>query len=249
MSKLKVNGNATFFHSRAEELRQLQKVLEKQFAGKNTVLAPLQEAAKLLDEQADGTKTMDVWGYSIKDLIIPVGYIHNIEPSGLQAKICLNCECECNVKDWDNDCDPFISYSFRLRVYGDNQGIKYSWGMHIDKDNKNSKDEWHPLYHLHCFESRLDSPTVLTDTVQHKGSMHMNVPRLVHYPLDIVLGIGFCLMNFYKKDVFKKLYANDFQFPRLYRKSYDRILKPYLESLAGKPGCVFDKKELCPQIV
>ena len=248
MSKTKVNKYSSFFHSRADELRQLQKVLETQFAGKYTVLTPLQEAAKLLDEQADGTKTMDVWGYSIKDLIIPIGNIHNIEPSGIQAKICINCECKCNVKDWGNNCDPFISYSFRLRVYGDTDGIKHSWGMHIDKDDKQSKDEWHPLYHLHCFESRLDSPTVLKDERQHKGSMYMNVPRLVHYPLDIVLGIGFCLMNFYKKEVFTKLYINDKQFPRLYKQSYDRILKPYLASLVGQPSCVFDKKDLCPQI-
>ena len=250
MGKPKVNKNATFFHERAEELRQLEKSLSSLYTSGEAYLEPLMVAAKQLDTDAEGTETLARWGYQIKNLILPVGDVHNVVPAGIQTKICVNCECEFNVSDWNNsNCDPFTKYSFRVRVFGEYQGIKHSWGIHLDKEERMGLDEWHPLYHLHCFESRVDAPTVLVDVNQKKGSLLLNVPRLMHYPLDIVLGIGFCLMNFNKKDVFNRLYTNDQQFPRLYRKSQDRILKPYLESLSGVSGSVYSRKALCPQIV
>ncbi len=250
MRKPKVNRNSKFFHDRADELRQLEKSLSSLYPAGEAYLEPLKAAAKQLDTEADGSATLNQWGYQIKNLLLPVGSVHNVYPAGIQVKICLNCECEFNVNDWDNtNCDPFNKCSFRIRVFGEYQGIMHSWGMHLDKEARTGLDEWHPLYHLHCFESRVDSPTVLIDAIQNKGTLLLNVPRLMHYPLDIVLGIGFCLMNFNKKDVFTRLYTNDQQFPRLYKKSQDRILKPYMDSLAGVSGSVFTRKALCPQAV
>lgn len=250
MGKLKINKNSKFFHDRADELRQLEKSLSSLYPVGVAYLEPLKIAAKQLDILADGNTTLNQWGYQINNLTLPVGNIHNVNPDGIQAKICVNCECEFNVDDWNKtDCDPFNKCSFRVRVFGEIKGIKHSWGMHLDKETKQDLDEWHPLYHLHCFESRVDAPTVLVDDEQKKGTLLLNVPRLMHYPLDIVLGVGFCLMNFNKKELFTKLYTNDQQFPRLYKKSQDRILKPYFDSLAGVPGCVYPKKALCPQIV
>lgn len=250
MSKPRVNKNSTFFHNRADELRQLEKGLSSLYPTGEAYLEPLNAAAKQLDAQADGNITLTQWGYQIKNLTLPIGDIRNIKPAGIQAKICVNCECEFNVNDWNNyNCDPFNKCSFRVSVFGEYNGIKHSWGIHIDKEARTDLDEWHPLYHLHCFEGREDSPTVLVDDEQKKGTFLLNVPRLLHYPLDIVLGIGFCLMNFNKKEMFTKLYTNDLHFPSLYKKSQDRILKPYLDSLAGVSGCVYSRKALCPQVV
>ena len=250
MSKPKVNKHSGFFHERAEELRLLEKSLSSIYPAGEAYLEPLKAAAKQLDTQANGSTTLNQWGYQIKNLTLPVGDVHNVNPVGIHAKICVNCECEFNVNDWNNyNCDPFNKCSFRIRVYGEYKSIIHSWGMHIDKETRTGLDEWHPLYHLHCFESRVDSPTVLVDDVKKKGTFLLNVPRLMHYPMDIVLGIGFCLMNFNKKEVFTKLYTNDQQFPRLYKKSHDRILKPYLDSLASVHSSVFSPKALCPQVV
>lgn len=250
MRKPKVNKNSSFFHERAEELRSLYNSLEAKFSGQYVDLTPLQKAAKKLDDQANGAETIETWGYNITNLVLPIGNIHNVEPSGIHAKVSISCSCLCNIKDWKNtNCDPFLSYSFKVRVFGDLDGVTYSWGMHIDKETNMELDEWHPTYHLHCFEGRSDAPTYLMDSIKKKGSLLLNVPRLTHYPLDIVLGVGFCLMNFHRKEAFLTFYHDDQQFPRLYKKSQERILKPYFESLAGIPGCVFNKKELCPQIV
>ena len=163
----------------------------------------------------------------------------------------MGCECRSKVADYNKTCDPFTVYSFHLYVYGEFQGMTYSWGMHLEKDTSNKPTEWHPQYHLHCFDGRNEMKHALKDTEQKRGMLYLNVPRLAHYPLDIVLGIGFCLMNFHTKDVFTKLYQQDREFPRLYQASQERILEPYFNAITSTSGAGTGwarKQELCPQI-
>lgn len=252
MGKQKCNRNASFYRERAEELRELRKALEAQFDGKAKNLSPLNIAIKELEAIATGEKDEYEWKCNIDNLIIPFGDVRNVEPVNLDAKISISCSFNTTIDAWNNiKCDPFNTYSFRLRVYGDCNDIEYSWGMYIDKaPAEDTTEEWHPLYHLHCFESRIEGATFLVDKEQHKGTIHLNVPRLVHYPLDIMLGIGFCFTNFYKKEMFKKFCGKSgSQFVRYYKNSQDRILKPFFESLADTRNCVFERKVLCPQIV
>lgn len=252
MGKKKCNRNASFYRERAEELRELQKALETQFNGKTMNLAPLQVAVKDLEKIADGDKDEDEWKCNITNLIIPFGDVRNVEPAEIDARISISCMFKTTIDAWNNaKCDPFNTYSFMLRVFGEYDGVEYSWGLYIDKSpTTGTVEEWHPLYHLHCFESRANGVTILIDNEKKKGTMHLNVPRLVHYPLDIMLGIGFCLTNFYKKEMFTKFCGKSgSQFVRYYKQSQERILKPFFESLANNRDSVYNVKDLCPQIV
>lgn len=246
------NKKASFFQDRADELNQLYQILFKCFKN-DAELGSLQKAAQKLEEQANGSETLEDWGYKIENLVLPVGDIRNVEPAGVPCRLKLECVCQSKVDDFNKGCDPFTNYSFRLEIYGEYEGMKYSWCMHIDKEAPNDSDEWHPLYHLHCFDGRGDMRHALKDEDKKRGMMYLNVPRFVHYPLDIVLAIGFCLMNFHKKEVFNKLYLHDVVFPRLYKRSRERILEPFFEAIVGnrggrKPGWL-ERKDLCPQIV
>jgi len=252
MSKPKVNRNRAFFEARANELDQLYQCLSNLFSTDYYELSSLKNAAKTLEEQARGEETLDEWGYKIEDLILPVGMIRNIEPSGIVMKVNMGCECKAKVADYKKTCDPFTVYSFHLHVFGDYQGMKYSWGMHLEKDTSMNSKEWHPQYHLHCFDGRNEMKHALSDSKQNRGMPYLNVPRLAHYPLDIFLGIGFCLMNFHTKDVFARLYYEDRVFPLLYNSSKQRILEPYYNAITSAAGAGTGwagKKELCPQIV
>lgn len=252
MGKGKSNRNASFYRDRANELRELQKALEAQFYGETKDLTPLLIAVKDLENIAASDKDENVWKCNIDNLIIPFGDVRNIEPEELEPKISISCTFVTTIDAWNNaKCDPFSTYSFRLRIFGDYDDIDYSWGMYIDKAPTSRKtEEWHPLYHLHCFESRIDGGSVLVDRKKFRGTMHLNVPRFVHYPLDIMLGIGFCFTNFYKKEMFTNFCGNSgSQFVRFYKKSQDRILKPFFESLANTQNSVYNIKDLCPQIV
>lgn len=251
MSKPKVNKNKAFFKARADELNKLYQCLSSLFSKDYCELSSLKNAAKTLEEQANGTMTLDEWGYKIENMILPVGDVRNTEPAGIVVRVNMGCECRSKVADYNKTCDPFTVYSFHLHVYGDYQGMTYSWGMHLEKDTSNKPTEWHPQYHLHCFDGRNEMKHALKDTDQKRGMLYLNVPRLAHYPLDIVLGIGFCLMNFHTKDVFTKLYQQDREFPRLYQASQERILEPYFNAITSTSGIGtgwVGKKELCPQI-
>ncbi len=237
---------------RANELDQLHQCLSILFSEEYCELSSLKNAAKALKDQANGNVTLDDWGYKIENLILPFGDVRNTEPSGIVARVCMGCECMAKVSDYEKTCDPFISYSFHLYVIGDYQGMTYSWGMHMEKDASNKSEEWHPLYHLHCFDGRTEMKHALADNEKKRGMLYLNVPRLAHYPLDIILGVGFCLMNFHTKDVFTKLYHQDRVFPRLYRSAQKRILEPYFNAITNTTGVStgwVGKKELCPQIV
>lgn len=252
MGKQKKNRNAAFFQARADELNQLCQCLENLFAGDYYDLSSLKNAAKVLETEAKGIETLDEWGYKIENLILPVGEIRNTEPSGIAVRICVGCECRAKVADFNKYSDPFMVNTFHLHVFGDYQGMKYSWGMHLEKDTSNESTEWHPLYHLHCFDGHAEMKHALKDTEQNRGMLYLNVPRLVHYPLDIILGISFFLMNFHKKDVFLNLFKNSLVFSRLYMGAQKRIIEPYFDAIANTRGAGTgwaDKKELCPQIV
>lgn len=246
-----MNRNKAFFEDRANELNQLYQCLSSLFSKDYCELSSLKNAAKTLEAQANGSATLDEWGYKIENLILPVGDVRNTEPAGIVVRLNMGCECRSKVADYNKTCDPFTVYSFHLHVYGDFQGMTYSWGMHMEKDTSNKPTEWHPQYHLHCFDGRNEMKHALKDTEQKRGMLYLNVPRLAHYPLDIVLGIGFCLMNFHTKDVFTKLYQQDREFPRLYQASQERILEPYFNAITSTSGVGtgwVGKKELCPQI-
>lgn len=251
MSKPKVNNKA-FFKARADELNQLYQILYKHFK-ENAELSSLMKASKELEMLANGNGTPECWGYKIENLVLPVGDVRNTKPSGVLWRMQIECSCQSIVENYNKRCDPFTSYSFRLQVYGDYEGMRYSWCMHIDRDSPDDSDEWHPLYHLHCFDGRGNMRDALRDEKKNRGMMYLNVPRLVHYPMDIVLAIGFCLMNFYKKEEFNKLYNQDMMFSRLYKKSRERILEPFFAAIVGNRGEKIqgwsERKELCPQIV
>lgn len=246
-----MNNNKAFFKARADELNKLYQCLSSLFSKDYFELSSLKNAAKTLEAQANGSATLDEWGYKIENMILPVGDVRNTEPAGIVVRVNMGCECRSKVADYNKTCDPFTVYSFHLHVYGDYQGMTYSWGMHLEKDTSNKPTEWHPQYHLHCFDGRNEMKHALKDTDQKRGMLYLNVPRLAHYPLDIVLGIGFCLMNFHTKDVFTKLYQQDREFSRLYQASQERILEPYFNAITSTSGIGtgwVGKKELCPQI-
>lgn len=252
MSKRKMNKHAAFFRERANELNQLYQCLESIFSRDYRELSSLKNAAKKLETEANGSVTLEDWGYKIENLILPVGNVRNTEPSGIVIRMCVGCECKAKVTDYNKGCDPFTNYTFHLHVFGDYNRMRYSWGMHMEKDFSKKATEWHPLYHLHCFDGRTEMKHALTDTHQNRGMLYLNVPRLTHYPMDIILGIGFCLMNFHTKDVFSNLYYQDCVFSRLYQSSQKWILEPYYNAITntrgGNTGWA-DKKELCPQLM
>lgn len=249
------NKKASFFKTRADELRHIKESLESQFTMPEADYSPLLIAAKELDRIADSPYTPTKWGYNIQNLILPMGSIRNLDPQGIKLKICINCVIEADIDKWDNKRgeDPFSYYSFHLSVFGEQNEIKYSRGFHIDRDVAEGSEECHPLYHMHFCDGVFDNGRSLKDDKQKRGSVSIRTPRFSHYPLDIVLGIGFYLLHFHKGDVFMNFYNKNEWFSRLYSDSQKRILEPYYLAISGSLESKLviwkDYRLLCPQIV
>ena len=99
----------------------------------------------------------------------------------------------------------------------------------------------HPLYHVHFLnESQVEGTDVLS----------MDVPRLMHHPVDVLLGILMVYAN-YNQTGYNKL-LQDGNFLGLCRDSAKHILTPYYLSLSKvlcSDGSVLDDdKALCPYL-
>ena len=82
-----MNNNKAFFKARADELNKLYQCLSSLFSKDYCELSSLKNAAKTLEAQANGSATLDEWGYKIENMILPVGDVRNTEPAGIVVRV------------------------------------------------------------------------------------------------------------------------------------------------------------------
>lgn len=240
MDKIKL-----FKDNKIKELDTLKQILESVFPGTDT--GPIDTAYKDMQKLEGNT-----CAYKIKGLIIGIGTLKHIKPIGMRTlKLRIDCDVEYNLDNIDNISDPFNNFSFCVTLFGDHNGQRYSIAWHLDRDAGLYSSEHHPLYHLHYSSGE----TYIGESNHNWGTaIYIDAPRLSHYPMDIFLGIGWCVTNFFSKPKFDTLKRN-IQFVRIYKSAQQSILRPYFHSLAN--NWEFDKRKikwdnsnvLCPQII
>lgn len=219
-----------FKRNRAAELARLYEILRDKFHFNSSDITPIKTASEqIMKAQDNGLAT---WGYSISNLIFPIATTRHIIPKGLIVRVKINCDLQGNILNWihNNDVYSYIC-RFSFTIYGDLNGEKYSICWHIDCDKDSKSDEYHPLYHLHYSDGTEHLGQKNID-FQWGNAIYLDCPRITHYPLDLILGIGFYYTNFQYKGLFDKLIADPL-FGKLYRQSQDAILKPYFYNLAA----------------
>lgn len=221
-----------FKRARAKELAQLYEILRQKFHFDSYGIMPIKKAAEQIS--ADQNNGLTTWGYSISDIILPIQTTKHIIPQGLIVRVKINCDLQGDISKWqDNDDISSYTCKFSFTIFGDLNGVKYSICWHIDCDKGNKSDEYHPLYlyHLHYSDGTEHLGQKNFD-FQWGNAIYLDCPRITHYPLDLILGIGFYCTNFQYKGLFDKLIADPL-FGKLYRQSQDAILKPYFYNLAA----------------
>lgn len=243
---------SNFKAQRAKELSQLHAFLQRKFRNATQPLEPLRLAANQLAKDASLKDGNPIWGYTISNLVLPLGVNRHIEPQGITTlRVRIDCSITCNIENWNQLEDPFISYNFAIIIYGEKDKVNYSICWHIDKDGGKQSNEYHPLYHLQ-----------FSDGSNHLGKnnsrfnwgqvVYLDSPRFVHYPMDIILGIGFYLTNFHPKGLFDD-FLNDPLFRQLYTQAKDQILKPYYFNLFShwddvSQSDLWNSHLLCPHL-
>lgn len=215
----------------------------KSTLGEVSWLHIISDAASSIRENCKG----DDWSISITDMEMPIENPKHLKPRALKGnlKLFVSISMEGSGKDWKENNDCIKSLGFKVEVLERNQNNhqkSFQTGFHIDKTDANDdSSEVHPLYHVHFLNDSLIDGT---------EALSLDVPRLMHHPVDVLLGVLLVYAN-YNKSGYDKM-KQDGNFMGLCRESAEHILKPYYESLSKVPwteGLVtaYDKS-LCPYL-
>lgn len=207
-------------------------------------LRNLSEAASDIRANCKG----DDWSVQIRDMEMPIENPKHLKPRIMEGnlKMFVSITMEGRGKEWKEGEDCIKSLYFKVEVLERNQGDPqryFQTGFHIDRmDDNDDPSEMHPLYHIHFLnDSQIGGTEVLS----------MDVPRLMHHPVDVLLGVLLVYAN-YNKSGYDKL-KSDGHFMALCRDSAKHILGPYYQSLSKVPwdaGFVTDyDKTLCPYLI
>lgn len=205
-------------------------------------LHDLSEAASSIRENCKG----DDWAINIVDMDMPIENPKHLKPRALEGKlkVFVSISMEGSGKDWKEGKDCIKSLRFKVEVLEKNQDEEqkyYQTGFHIDKlDEKDDSTEMHPLYHVHFLNDSMIAGIEV---------LGMDVPRLMHHPVDVILGVLLVYANYNKSGYVKML--KDGNFMGLCRTSAEHILKPYYQGLSnilsGGFVTAYDKS-LCPYL-
>ncbi len=214
-----------FRNERARELERMAKLLEKCIGNDVNTTSIYKAISDLKNENIipvlkDGSYDQNVWGYDIEDFEMTLESLKHVKPTSIKnGKVYLSIKMRANFNNWDDMNDVFI------------KGIAdkvYHFGFHIDRHCSTAvSTEPHPLYHLQYNINPTNSPTFETGSI-----MYLDTPRLTHFPLDFILGIGFLTSNFFPTAF--TLLAEENEYFKLNSEYQQRIWKPYFHTLANQ---------------
>lgn len=243
-----------FRESRASELDIAAKRLESIF-GSDINTTPIYNAIDSLKTKAptlkNGTTNANFWGYSIEDLRLPVDTTKHLKPKivdGKKVELILNMNLAADFSKWESQEDPLLELRFHVVVRGVSEKGEHFFCFHIDRHDPSIKtDEPHPIYHLQFFNNPHND-----SEFDYGSTFHLDTPRILHYPVDFILGIGFITSNFFPF-AFDSL-MDDGYFPSLYTKYQVSFLKPFFHSISrhwefDSTQSSFDRFKICPSFI
>lgn len=194
----------------------------------------------------------EFWGYTISDIKFKVeeSTLRHICPIGFtNVEVIIDLDVESKISEWDKLNDPFSSLNFRSLIRGTNSntGKVHYLGFHIDRHKGGKPNEIHPLYHLQYVQN---SRIKAKDEFDHGETMQLDVPRMMHLPMELILGVSTILSNF-SPSIYSKL-IQDRQFVNLCKDYQEKIWRPYFNSLENywiKNPIEWDPKLNCPYLV
>jgi len=214
-----------FRETRASELEITAKRLESVF-GNDINTTPIFNGIDQLRTSnptlKNGATHANYWGYSIEDLKLPVDTTKHLKPKTIdheKLELILNMNLVADFSKWGSLEDPLLDLWFHVVVRGVSEEGEHFLCFHIDRhDPAIETTEPHPTYHLQY----LSNPN--NDSGFNYGAtLDLDTPRIIHHPLDFILGVGFLTSNFFPF-AFDSM-IDDGYFSGLYSR-YQEIWKP-----------------------
>ena len=244
-----------FRNERARELERMAKLLERHIGTSVNTSGIYKAISELKNENyipvlKNGTRDVNIWGYDIEGFELSLETLKHVSPNEIKkGTVYLDVKLRAHIGNWEEMNDPFIELGFRVFIKGVGTRV-YHFGFHIDKHNATSPStEPHPIYHLQYDVNPTKSSTHDSGVV-----MYLDTPRLMHCPIDFILGVGFLTSNF--SPIAFELLSEDNEFRNLNAKYQEKIWKPYFHTMANHWKPFVEKNllwkdpvNLCPSII
>lgn len=224
--------NMAFRRRRANDLRVISQILDNSLGDCNT--SPLERVISQLNDNTiiptlkDDTRDQSIWGYDIKDFKMPLETLQHIKPKDInKGEITLNMKLRAKIDHWNTFQDPFEELNYNVLIKGIGEKT-YHFGLHIDKHVGDIiSNEPHPIYHIQYNVNPTESKE------PNLGDLfYIDTPRIMHKPIDFILGISFLTSNFYPT-AFEVL-KEERSFIKLHQDYQNAIWKPYFHTLANQ---------------
>lgn len=143
-------------------------------------------------------------------------------------KICMD------FKSFTDLQDPFSDFAFNIKIFGNEESdleTKLVYTLHFDKHDGSSSPMPHPSYHF-----QLGGRELKDNITDYGQALFLDSPRIMHHPMEFILGIDFVLSNFFPK-IWNDIKKSPDYFDTI-KKYQQYFMQPYYQSIANS----FDNK-------
>lgn len=212
-------------------------------------------------EMAVARKKIEVQDSKFVKTFVSGNTIRHLHPTNLEkASITINTRVIGDCKNWEKSLsrpetamqNPFIIANFSVTVSGILDKKLYQTGFHLDlcKIEELNSGEIHPSYHVQFSPSGKHGDDFNTGQV-----LTCDVPRLIHPPLDFILGFDYMISNF-MPSLHNQL-LEDGAYTNLLTKYQNIIWRPYFKqiyahwdkALVTDDGPLWKSDQILPHLV
>ena len=199
------------------------------------------------------------WGYTLSNLVFSLPKKKKADrgvfPEGASVEsISISSTIIGNYTRIDYAEDPFCHLDFNVIIKGkskDGDSLLASWHLdrHLENKDDNEPDGIHPIYHFQYGGKNLKLPGD-----NYGNQIVLETPRLMHLPLDAVLGVDFVLANFLGSKR-KHLCTQVKAYADCITELQKMLWRPYVLSIAqtwdsyAADRLVWERRKICPQLL
>ena len=209
----------------------------------------------------------DFIGYKVEDIIIVFDELEKFPKklshhnSAIDLILKFNIKLEIDYDNLINGNDPFNDFSFNIVITGrnkNNQNSKLSYAIHFDRHNLKEERESiekrkgrkplqpHPVYHFQFGGNELKDKEI-----DHGQALFLDSPRIMHHPMELILGIDFILSNFFPR-IWDKI-KGERRYKKILKKYQKYFIQPYFQSIANSFDSAltqnWNAQEIYPQLI
>lgn len=143
-------------------------------------------------------------------------------------KIFFSVKVKGNVSDMLEKKDPFNDLEFNIYARGISKLKKpLMYSMHFDRhiEGGNESKEIHPMYHFQFGGRKIED-----EEIDRGDVLFLDAPRIMHHPMEFILGLDFLLSNFFPVE-WKDISRKNQNYKNIVKEYQKHFILPYFQSV------------------